>query len=358
MAEALPVIVPTLTRAARGTLRPAREPDTAVVLFDRTQRQPRAIQSLFQELALYVQASGVAALHFEAERDADVTTHACDVLASVSFVQSLGVRHAILVSAVDEGLPLAAQDIARETLAGLADLMRRRYASAVELAEATSSLIATVRAVAEAVTGVATISALPIAQPGAPRRPDAQTPGVALMRTGRDTGDGADTTGAAEARTTAELHLRLPSGDSSPAVVALISQLYSWVRRLQRAGADDGHHTAGMDLTDTSAPHVFSTAWPLPKANVVWSARLESDWQAITHALAARAPERAAQARAAERTRGALEESIVRGAGHAWQYLDGQARHEWLDCCARVFGESALRAHEAAQGFVVSRPPA
>ena len=49
MAEALPVIVPTLIRAARGTFRPARDPVAAIVLFDRTQRQSRAIQPLFQE---------------------------------------------------------------------------------------------------------------------------------------------------------------------------------------------------------------------------------------------------------------------------------------------------------------------
>jgi hypothetical protein len=356
MAEALPVIVPTLTRAARGTFRPARDPDTAVVLFDRTQRQPRAIQSLFQELALYVQASGVAVLHFEAERDADVTTHACDVLAAVSFVQSLGVRHAILVSAVDEGLPLAAQDIACETLAGLADLMRRRYASAVELAEATTSLIATVRAVAEAVVGVATLSALPGAPFGTARRLDAQTLGIVPLRTPRDTGDGAETIGAAQARTAAELHLRLPSGDSSPAVVALISQLYSWVLRLQPAGA------GGLDLMDTTdvlAPQAIPAAEAAEqpaRSAAVWSARLESDWQAITDTLAGRAPERAARARSAERRRDALDESIVRGAGYAWQYLDSQARHEWLDCCARVFGESALRAHETARRIVTSRP--
>ena len=320
MAEALPVIVPTLTRAARGSFRPARDPDTAVVLLDRTQRQPRAIQSLFQELALYVQAAGVGALHFEAERDADVTTYACDVLAAVSFVRSLGVRHAILISAVDEGLRPLAQDIAGETLAGLAGLMRRRYASAVELADATASLIATMRAVAEAVVGVATLSALPAVPSGTARRTDTRTdpwtPG-APMRTPRDGAGGAEITTATEARLPAELHVRLLSGDSGPAVVALISQLYGWVLRLQRAGIG-GYHASGMDLTDAPALRPRST----------WSAKLESDWHAITHALATRAPERAAQARAAESRRGALEESIVRGAGYAWQYLDDQARHE------------------------------
>jgi hypothetical protein len=354
MAEALPVIVPTLTRAARGTFRPAREPDTAVVLFDRTQRQPRAIQSLFQELALYVQASGVAALHFEAERAADVTTHACDVLAAVSFVQSLGVRHAILVSAVDEGLPPAAQDIARETLAGLAGLMRRRHTSAAELTKATTSLIATVRAVAEAVVGVATLSALPDAPSGRARLPDTWTPTRAPMRASSDAGDGAQITAATATRTTAELHLRLLSGDSSSAVVTLISQLYNWVRRLQHAGAGDDHHTSSADLRDMTRMRDV----PARRLDSTWSARLERDWRAITHEFAARAPERAAQARAAEGRRDALEESILRGAGHAWQYLDDQARHEWLDCCARVFGESVLRAHAAAQDLVASRPTA
>lgn len=349
MAEALPVIVPTLIRAARGTFRPARDPGAAIVLFDRTQRQSRAIQPLFQELALYMQAAGVATLHFEAARDAEVTSHACDVLAAVSFVRSFGVRHAILISAVDERLPLATQDVARETLTGFADLMRRRSTSAVELAEATASLIATARAVADTVTGVATLTALPIEPRGTVRRLDAKALGITPLHTPRDASDGAES-----ASTAAELHLRLPSGDSSAAVVALISQLYSWVLRLQRAGASGSNL---MDTTDTPTPHDLPAAeWPVRRSDAAWSARLERDWQAITHSFAARAPERAALARAAEHRRDALEESIVRGARHAWQYLDSQARHEWLDCCAHVFGESVLRAHEAAQDFAASRP--
>ena len=346
MIEAFRVIVPTLNRVAHGTIWPAGDnPPTGIVLFDRTVVRPRAIQPLYRELAMYVQAAGMPALLVEPRIGADVTAHACDVLAAVTFMQSRGARRVILISTVDEGPEMVA-DVAGETLAGLVALMRRRYDSTAELTEATTALIATVRAVAGGVVGVAILSAPPPPQFATSSR----SPTLALTRTpiqtwrDRETA-GRETPAEAALSSLSELHLRLPGGGSGYGDAGTISQLYGWALHLhQRRGMDYADARARRTHPAASSPAEAETA----ETDVMPLRQLERDWEVITSALAARAPERASLARAAEGQRRERAETIVRGARYAWQHLDTQARQDWLHCCARIFGTAGSITHQAA----------
>jgi hypothetical protein len=344
------------------------------VLLDYTAGPAPAVQRVYAELALYVQAAGITVLRLTYPWAESRQSHAEHVLAAVNLLRSAGIERATLITATTSQ-PASMSQTTTLTLEGFLEALTSRSTTMGEFASGLGELLDAICATLETVVGTATVLVTPPA--AAARRTPARTRARRTDRGRRD-----ETASEAPTSGTAQLVMAVPgaaAGDRS--TLGTLARLYTWTTNLLRdaepapssqasktlngtpssTAAGEGPRATGERQCQALASAVTEMltiarmglrATTLPGPRTTWQQRLswlDEQWVRVLVALEGRAPERAAQIHAltalGDRSGAAHEPSAaLRDARLVWSYLDTQARKDWLGVCAQVFPLSALPA--------------
>jgi hypothetical protein len=311
--------------ALSGTLYQADGADAGVVLLDGVGAALPEAAALYDELAGYLQSSGMTVLRAGYRQPSDLVSCTYDVLGALDAAHIWGVERAALI------------------VWAFADSNVLETAEGAVTNVATAAVARSVGGNRGPVRGIATIVSPPATASGA----HMSRGELHLVWSAGQRAAGDELAGAAAATLSVRAidgqHLAIAlAGERNLRSVAgpLLSRLYLWSRQVLLGAAApsslDATPLPTMLYTEESAASREHT----PNLRTVldnFDALLCEDWEMLLERLAERAPARAVRVRAALR---ALEPSgklsMFRRADQVWLLLDFEARQEWLRACTAV----------------------
>jgi hypothetical protein len=321
-----PISISLRNGALSGTLYQADGAEAGVILLDGVGTALPEVAALYEELAGYLQGSGVTVLRAGYRQPRDLVTCTYDVLGALDAVHAWGVERAALI------------------VWAFADSNVLETAEGAVTDVATAAVARSVGGDRGPVCGIATIVSPSAVAHGA-RVGRGQ---LHLVPSAGQSAAGREPAGAAAAAT---LSVRAVDGrhlaialegepDLRGVAAPLLSRLYLWSRQVLLGTA------APSGLGAASSPTMLYIKEPAASGEHTSNLRtvldrideqLGDDWEALLERLAERDPARAARVRTALR---ALEPSgelsMFRQADYVWLYLDYEARQEWLCACTAI----------------------
>jgi hypothetical protein len=316
--------------ALSGMLYQADGAEAGVILLDGVGTALPEVTALYEELAGYLQGSGVTVLRAGYRQPRDLVTCTYDVLGALDAVHAWGVERAALI------------------VWAFADSNVLETAEGAVTDVATAAVARSVGGDRGPVCGIATIVSPSAVSHGA-RISRGQ---LHLVPSAGQSAAGLKPAGAAAAAAAAAtLSVRAVDGrhlaialagepDLRGMAAPLLSRLYLWSRQVLLGTA------APSGLAAESLPAVLSSEEPSASREHTLHLRtvldsidelLGDDWEALLERLAERDPARAAHVQASLRAlEPSSELSMFRRADHVWLYLDYEARQEWLHACTAI----------------------
>ena len=303
--------------ALAGTLYQARGAEAGVVLLDGVGAALPEVAALYEELAGYLQDSGITVLRASYRQPRDLVNCTYDVLGTLDALHAWGVERAALI------------------VWAFAD------SNVLETAEGAVTDVATAAVARSAggdhgpVRGIATIVGPPAAPHGTRKgRGELHLVWSANQgATGREPAGGAAPPLRVRAMDGRNLAITLASEHDLRGIAApLLSRLYLWSRQVLLGTAAYGSPGA------SPLPEVPGS--PIQGLRIVLDSvdeLLGNEWETLLERLAERDPARTLRVRAALSALDPSGElSMFRLADYAWLLLDYEARKEWLLTCSGV----------------------
>lgn len=347
MGRTIEVGIPSKNGTLHGLLHPAPAARAGVILIGEPGGGLRGPADIYDELALYLRASGFTTLQMEHLHPNSLVNCTYDILAALSSLHTWGVERAVLViwsSAEPDTTKMnGTRNISMD-------------------GAAVSRVVDAIIGLVGVVVGVATIVAPPNHRSRARR--SGRPPRLRLIRGTRGDTSAASPLPVPPPRSPASSVLTVredtphrltlslqDEADHSHYASALITKLYAWSRlMLQEAMTESVQEPIPLQRRRGMPAHVLngSRVDERPKRDSIRgrargrpfnTARiwLDQQWENILTGLDTRDPARAIQARSlAQSLPEAVQSHSMGTVGHVWPLLDFEARADWLQACSML----------------------